>query len=94
MASADPGYAELRRLIEESRARYHLDALVGMTVSQARAVVERAGGEFATALLRRAEVGTPDTGAALELLTAQSALASSSNAMRIRSHMGKSAVIA
>jgi len=46
------------------------------------------------ALLRRAEVGTPDTDAALELLTARSAIASSSNAMRIRSHMGKSAVIA
>jgi hypothetical protein len=46
------------------------------------------------ALLRRAEVGTPDTAAALELLIAQSASASSSNAMRIRSHTGKSAVIA
>jgi hypothetical protein len=51
-----------------------------------------------TALLRRAEVGRldtdTDTDAALELLTAQSAIASSSNAMRIRSHIGKSAVIA
>ena len=36
----------MRRLLEESRERYR--ALVGMTVSEARAVVERAGGEFAT----------------------------------------------
>jgi hypothetical protein len=47
-ASAHDGAAELRRRIEESRARYRLDELVGMTVVEARAVVEGAGGEFAT----------------------------------------------
>jgi hypothetical protein len=47
--SVDPhdGAAELRRRIEESRVRYRLDELVGMTVAE-RAVVEDAGGMFVT----------------------------------------------
>jgi hypothetical protein len=42
------GRARMRRLIEESRARYRLDELVGMPVAEARAIVETAGGIFAT----------------------------------------------
>jgi hypothetical protein len=42
------GVAELRRLIEESRVRYRLDELVGMTVAEALAIVDGAGGQFVT----------------------------------------------
>ena len=47
LASEDDPDAALRRRIEESRARFRLDELVGMTISDARAVVEDAGGIFA-----------------------------------------------
>lgn len=34
--------------VAEAKIRYHADALVGMTVADAREVVEAAGGEFVT----------------------------------------------
>jgi hypothetical protein len=42
------GYAMTQRAVEESRVRFRVDELVGMTVAQARAVVEGAGGVFVT----------------------------------------------
>lgn len=38
----------VQRAVEESRARYRLSELIGMTAAQARAVVEGAGGRFVT----------------------------------------------
>jgi hypothetical protein len=47
-SAGDDRHAELRRHVEESRVRYRLDELVGMEIADARAVVEGAGGIFAT----------------------------------------------
>ena len=87
----DQGRRLARRRLPEGLEGIHQAACVDRTVRTG--AVGRVGA-WRGALLRRAEVGRLDSDAALELLTAHSAIASSSNAMRIRSHMGKSAVTA